>query len=225
MLKSIIAKKIGMTQSFDEKGNIISVTVVEAGPCVVIGIKTTERDGYNAVQLGFGETEERKLNKSQASVFKKNVIPPKKILKEFRVSDIKSFSVGQEIKADLFKAGDYVDVAGLSKGKGYAGVIKRHNFGMQPTTHGQSDRTRARGSSGGQGPQRVLKGMKMAGRLGNESVTVQKLLVVDVDVDKNIMLIRGSFPGVNRGIVFINKTLKKIPVIIDNKSKDKKKQK
>jgi large subunit ribosomal protein L3 len=225
MIRSIIAKKIGMTQLFDKKGNLIPVTIVEAGPCVVVEIKTTEKDGYNAIQLGFGETEERKLNKSQINVFKKKNISPKKILKEFRVSDTKSFSTGQEIKADLFKIGDYVDVSGLSKGKGYAGVIKRHNFGMQPTTHGQSDRTRARGSSGGQGPQRVLKGMRMAGRLGNEAVTVQKLLVMGIDVDKNIMLIKGSLSGVNRGVVFISKTIKKIPIILEYKSKNNKKQK
>ena len=129
MLKSIIGKKVGMTQVFDDKGNLVPVTVVEAGPCVVTGIRTAEKDGYAAVQLGFGEADEKKLIKPQAGIFKKNNIAPKKVLKEFRTSDTAPFAVGQEIKVDAFKAGDYVDVSALTKGKGYAGVIKRHNFG------------------------------------------------------------------------------------------------
>jgi large subunit ribosomal protein L3 len=223
MLKSIIAKKIGMTQVFDEKGNLIPVTIVEAGPCVVSNIRTTERDGYNALQLGFIDAEEKKLNKPQAGVFKKNNLSPKNLLREFRIDDVKPFSVGQEIKVDLFKVGDYVDVSGITKGKGYAGVIKRHNFGMQPTTHGQSDRTRARGSSGGQGPQKVLKGMRMSGHLGSENVTVQKLLVVNIDNEKNLMLIKGAIPSVNRGIVLVSKTVKKVKIAQEPKSKSKKK--
>jgi large subunit ribosomal protein L3 len=223
MLKSIIAKKIGMTQVFDDKGNILPVTVVEAGPCIVSDIKTKERDGYNAVQLGFSDIAEKKLNKAQAMAFKKHNIAPKKILREFRIEDSSSFSLGQEIKADIFKAGDYVDVSAVTKGKGFAGVIKRHNFGMQPTTHGQSDRTRARGSSGGQGPQKVLKGMRMAGHLGSEYVTIQKLLVVNIIPENNLMLIKGSVPAVNGGTLLISKTLKKIPVIKESKKTDKKK--
>lgn len=223
MLKSIIGKKIGMTQVFDDKGNLVPVTVVEAGPCVITGVRTAEKDGYTAVQLGFGDVEEKKLIKPQAGQFKKNNLSPKKILREVRVDDIASFSVGQEIKVDLFKAGDYVDVAAVTKGKGYAGVIKRHNFGKQPTTHGQSDRTRARGSSGGQGPQRVLKGMRMSGHLGNEYVTIQKLLVVNVDAEKNLMLIKGAVPAVKTGTLLISYTLKKIPVVQEVKVKGKKK--
>ncbi|MCL2485836.1 MAG: 50S ribosomal protein L3 [Endomicrobia bacterium] len=225
MLKSIIGKKIGMTQVFDDKGNLVPVTVVEAGPCVVTGVRTAEKDGYNAVQLGFDDAQEKKLIKPQIGFFKKNNIAPKKVLREFRVSDIASFSVGQEIKADTFKAGDYVDVSALTKGKGYASVIKRHNFGKQPTTHGQSDRTRARGSSGGQGPQKVLKGMKMSGHLGCEYVTIQKLLVVNVDAEKNLMLIKGAVPAVKTGTLLISYTLKKIPVIQEPKADKKAKKK
>ena len=214
-----------MTQVFDDKGNLIPVTVVEAGPCVVTGVRTAEKDGYNAVQLGFQNAEEKNLIKPQMGFFKKNNISPKKILREFRVADTASLSVGQEIKADAFKAGDYVDVSAVTKGKGYAGVIKRHNFGMQPRTHGQSDRMRARGSSGGQGPQKVLKGMRMSGHLGGEYVTIQKLLVVNVDAEKNLMLIKGSVPAVKTGTLLISNTLKKIPVVkevkIDKKAKKK----
>ncbi|GHT44897.1 50S ribosomal protein L3 [Endomicrobiia bacterium] len=223
MLKLIIGKKVGMTQVFDDKGNLIPVTVVEAGRCVITNVRTVEGDGYAAVQVAFGDTEEKKLSRPQAGLFKKYNLSPKKIIREIRVADVAEFSVGQEIKVDLFKAGDYVDVRAVSKGKGYAGVIKRHNFGMQPTTHGQSDRTRARGSSGGQGPQKVLKGMRMSGHLGNEYVTIQKLLVVSVDVEKNVLLIKGAVPAVNTGILFISNTLKKIPVVQEVKAKNKKK--
>lgn len=225
MLKSIIGKKIGMTQVFDDKGNLVPVTVVEAGPCVVTGVRTSEKDGYSAVQLGFGSVEEKKLIKAQSGFFKKNNIAPKKILREVRVADVAPFSVGQEIKVDTFKAGDYVDVSAVSKGKGYAGVIKRHNFGMQPRTHGQSDRMRARGSSGGQGPQKLFKGMRMSGHLGNEYVTIQKLLVVNVDAEKNLMLIKGAVPAVKTGTLFISNTIKKIPVIQEVKAPVKGKKK
>ncbi|OEG70980.1 50S ribosomal protein L3, partial [Candidatus Endomicrobiellum trichonymphae] len=178
MLKSIIGKKVGMTQVFDVKGNLVPITVVEAGPCIVTDVRTVEKNGYSAVQLGFGEIKEKSLNKPQAGFFKKNSLSYKRTLKEFRVSEAAGFSIGQEIRADVFKAGDYVDVSAVSKGKGYAGVIKRHNFSMQPVSHGQSDRTRSRGSSGAQGPQKVLKGLKMSGHMGNECVTAQKLLIV-----------------------------------------------
>jgi len=224
MLKSIIGKKVGMTQVFDDKGNLVPVTVVEAGPCVVTDVRTAEKNGYNSVQLGFGDAVEKNLIKPQSGFFKKNNLSPKKILREVRVGDSSSFSVGQEIKVDAFKAGDYVDVRALTKGKGYAGVIKRHNFGMQPRTHGQSDRMRARGSSGGQGPQKLFKGMRMAGRLGNEYVTMQKLLVVNVDAAKNLMLIKGSVPAVKSGTLLISNTIKKIPVVKVEKAAGKKKK-
>ena len=182
MLKSIIGEKVGMTQVFDSKGSLIPVTVIKAGPCVITGLRTVEKDGYLAVQLGFGEMLEKSLIKPQKGFFKKNNISPKKVIREFRVSDVSVFSIGQEIKANVFNAGDYVDVSALTKGKGYAGVIKRHNFAMQPVSHGQSDRTRARGSSGSGGPQKVFKGMKMSGHLGNEYVTMQRLLIVNIDI-------------------------------------------
>jgi large subunit ribosomal protein L3 len=210
MLKSIIGTKVGMTQIFDAKGNLVPVTVVEAGPCVVTAIKNVEKDGYNAVQLGFGAARENSLNKPKTEFFKKINVAPKKVLKEFKVADVAAFTVGQEIKADIFQAGDYVDVSAVTKGKGFTSVIKRHNFGKQPTTHGQSDRTRARGSSGGQGPQKVLKGMRMAGQHGNLYVTIQRLLVVGVDAEKNALLIKGSVPAVKKGTLVINKTVKKV---------------
>jgi len=223
MLKSIIGSKIGMTQVFDEKGKLVPVTVVEAGPCVITAIKTVENDGYNAIQLGFKDVAEKKLTKAQLGHLKKNNISPKKILREIRVDDVSGLSLGQEIKADIFKAGDYVDVSGVSKGKGYAGVIKRHNFGMQPRTRGQSDRMRARGSSGGQGPQKLFKGMRMSGHLGQENVTIQKLLVVNVDAENNVILIRGAVPSVKTGTLVINNTVKKIPVVVEEKKAAKKK--
>ncbi|MDR1511297.1 MAG: 50S ribosomal protein L3 [Endomicrobium sp.] len=205
MLKSIIGEKVGMTQVFDPKGNLVPVTVVKAGPCVITEVRTIEKDGYLAVQLGFEEALEKSLVKSKVGFFKKNSISPKKIVKEFRVTDVSAFSVGQEIKASVFKVGDYVNVSALSKGKGYAGVIKRHNFAMQPVSHGQSDRTRARGSSGSGGPQKVFKGMKMSGHLGNKYVTIRGLLVVNVDVEKNVMLVKGSVPAVKNGTLLISK--------------------
>ena len=224
MLKSIIGSKIGMTQVFDEKGKLVPVTVIEAGPCVVTAIKTVENDGYNAVQLGFKDVAEKKLTKAQLGHLKKNNIAPKKILREFRIDDVSGYTIGQEIKADIFKAGDYVDVSGISKGKGYAGVIKRHNFGMQPRTRGQSDRMRARGSSGGQGPQKLFKGMRMSGHMGQEYVTIQKLLVVNVDAEKNVLLVRGAVPSVKTGTLIVNNTIKKVPVVkVEEKKAAKKK--
>lgn len=224
MLKSIIGSKIGMTQVFDEKGKLVPVTVIEAGPCVVTAIKTVETDGYNAVQLGFKDVAEKKLTKAQLGHLKKNNIAPKKVLREFRLDDVSGLTIGQEIKADIFKAGDYVDVCGLTKGKGYAGVIKRHNFGMQPRTRGQSDRMRARGSSGAQGPQKLLKGLRMSGHLGQEYVTIQKLLVVNVDAEKNVLLVRGAVPSVKTGTLIVNNTVKKIPVVkVEEKKAAKKK--
>ncbi|MBO7431326.1 MAG: 50S ribosomal protein L3 [Elusimicrobia bacterium] len=224
MLKSIIGSKIGMTQVFDEKGKLVPVTVIEAGPCVVTAIKTVENDGYNAVQLGFKDVAEKKLTKAQLGHLKKNNIAPKKILREFRLDDVSGYTVGQEIKADIFKAGDYVDVSGISKGKGFAGVIKRHNFGMQPRTRGQSDRMRARGSSGGQGPQKLFKGMRMSGHMGQEYVTIQKLLVVNVDAEKNVLLVRGAVPSVKTGTLIVNNTIKKVPVVkVEEKKAAKKK--
>ena len=224
MLKSIIGSKIGMTQVFDEKGRLVPVTLIEAGPCVVTAIKTIEKDGYNAVQLGFKDIAEKKLTKAQLGHLKKNNITPKKILREFRLDDVSGLTLGQEVKTDIFKAGDYVDVCGLTKGKGYTGVIKRHNFGMQPRTRGQSDRMRARGSSGAQGPQKLLKGLRMSGHLGQEYVTIQKLLVVGVDLENNVLMVKGAVPAVKTGTLVINNTIKKIPVVrVEEKKVVKKK--
>ena len=224
MLKSIIGKKVGMTQVFDGEGNLVPVTVVEAGPCTVTALRNAEKDGYNAVQLGFDNAKEGELIKPREGFFKKNNIAAKKVLREFRTNAPCELALGQEIKADVFKAGDYVDVSALTKGKGFSGVIKRHNFGKQPTTHGQSDRTRARGSSGGQGPQKLFKGMRMSGHYGCEKVTIQKLKVINVDAEKNLLLIKGSVPAVKKGILLISNTLKRVPVVAakaDAKTKKK----
>jgi len=216
MLKSIIGEKLGMTQIFDNKGNIVPVTVVEAGPCIVTGVRVIDKEGYSAVQFGFGDKKKKNLTRSQAGFFKKNNLLPKKIIKEFRIADLDEFTLGQEIKVDLFKPGDYVDVSAISKGKGYAGVIKRHNFSMQSVTHGQSDRTRARGSSGGQGPQKVLKGTKMSGHLGCKYATIQRLLVVNVNIENNVLLLKGSVPAAKNGILFISATVRKVPSNSEN---------
>jgi large subunit ribosomal protein L3 len=214
MLKTILGTKVGMTQIFDETGNIIPVTVINVGPCIVTKICKGEKEGYNALQLGFGSVKEKNVSKPLAGQFKKGNLPLRKYIREFRVSDVSSYQIGQEIKVDMFQSGDYVDVTGVSKGKGYAGGVKRHNFRGGPTTHGQSDRLRAPGSIGGQGPQRVLRGMRMAGHLGQENVTVQRLKVISVDAEKNTMLIRGAMPGVNGGLLVISKTVKKLPVMV-----------
>jgi large subunit ribosomal protein L3 len=213
MLKSIIGEKLGMAQVFDTKGNLVPVTVVKAGPCVVTGLRVVDKEGYFAVQFGFGNEKKKNLNNPQMGFFKKNNLLPKKVIKEFRVVDLPELTVGQEIKVDVFKPGDYVDVSAISKGKGYAGVIKRHNFSMQSVTHGQSDRTRARGSSGGQGPQKVLKGTKMSGHFGSKYATIQRLLIVGVNVEENILFVKGSVPAVKGGVLFLSGTVKKSLVI------------
>jgi len=210
MLKSIIGTKVGMTQIFDAKGNIVPVTVVAAGPCTITEVRTKERDGYTAVQMGFGEVKEKALTKPELGQFKKKNLALKKVLKEFRVGDVSAFQVGQDVKADIFKEGDFVDVTGTSKGKGFAGAVKRHNFRGGPTTHGQSDRLRAPGSSGSQGPQRVLKGSRRPGHMGDETITIQHMRVASVDPEKNVILINGSVPGANKGVVIVSETTKKI---------------
>ncbi|MFH1368576.1 MAG: 50S ribosomal protein L3 [Elusimicrobiota bacterium] len=223
MLTSILGTKIGMTQIFDKTGNVIPVTVISAGPCTITGLRTKEKDGYVAIQLGYGEIKEKSLNKPYAGIFKKLSITPKKYLQEFRVSDVSGFQIGQEVKVDIFKEGEYVDVSGISKGKGFAGTVKRHNFGGGPKTHGQSDRQRAPGNVGSQRPQRVLKGQKMAGHLGDEKVTIIKMKVVGVDNEKNFILIEGAVPGVNKGLIVIKKTVKTIKVHHADASASKKK--
>ena len=207
MEKAIIGKKLGMTQVFDERGNVVPVTVIEAGPCPVIFLKTLENDGYEAVQLGFGDIRVRKVNKPMAGHFAKQGAAPKRLLKEFRLGvDLK---VGDVLKAGQFDIGEKVDVVGTSKGKGTAGVIKRWNFSRIKETHGSGPVHRHGGSLGAcSTPSRVYKGKKMAGRLGRERVTVQNLTVVRVDEDNNLLAIKGAVPGPKGGIVLISSAMK-----------------
>ncbi len=210
MKKGLIGKKIGMTQIFDEKGNMIPVTVIEAGPCAVVMKKTTENDGYEAVQLGYGDVKVSRLNKPAKGHFDKAGVAPKKVLKEFKLADTSSVNVGDILKADVFAAGDIVDVVGTSKGKGTAGAIKRWNFGRLKETHGSGPVARHAGSLGAcSDPSRVYKGKKMAGHLGSERVTVQNLSVVKVDSENNLIAIKGSVPGAKGSIVCIADAVKK----------------
>ncbi len=209
MKKGIIGKKIGMTQIFDEKGNMIPVTVIEAGPCAVVQKRTTENDGYEAVQLGFGDMKANKVNKPMKGHFAKADVAPKRVLKEFKLADTSSINVGDIIKADIFAAGEFVDVVGTSKGKGTAGVIKRWNFGRLRESHGTGPVARHGGSLGVIDPARIFKGKKMAGHLGSERVTVQNLSVVKVDSENNLIAIKGSVPGPKGGIVVIADSVKK----------------
>ena len=230
MQKAIIGKKIGMTQIFDEKGNVIPVTVVEAGPCVVAQIKTVENDGYEAIQLGFGDVKLKiqngtgkgkrvrsdKFKDQPVNItmpllghFKKADVAPKRTLREFRVADISAYSVGDIVKADAFAEGDKIDVTGKSKGKGYAGVIKLWNFQRLKETHGSGPVARHGGSMGAcSTPSRVWKGKKMAGHLGAERVTVQNLQVVKIDAENNLIAIKGAVPGPNGGTVTIRDSVK-----------------
>ena len=209
MKKGLIGKKIGMTQIFDENGNMVPVTVIEAGPCVVVQKKTTENDGYEAVQVGYGDVKANKVTKPMGGHFKKADVAPKKVLKEFRLADTSAVNVGDILKADIFAAGEYVDVVGKSKGKGTAGVIKRWNFGRLRESHGTGPVARHGGSLGVIDPARIFKGKKMAGHLGSERVTVQNLSVVKVDVENNLIAIKGSVPGPKGGIVVIADSVKK----------------
>lgn len=208
MQKGLIGKKIGMTQLFDENGKVIPVTVVEAGPCTVVQKKTIENDGYAAVQVGFGDVKVTKVNKPMAGHFKKADVAPKKVLKEFRLEDTDSVNVGDIFKADIFAVGDRVDVVGTSKGKGTAGVIKRWNFSRLKETHGTGPVHRHGGSLGVIDPARIFKGKKMAGHLGAEKVTVQNLDIVKVDVENNLIAIKGAIPGPKNGIVVIADSVK-----------------
>ena len=209
MKKGLIGKKIGMTQIFDENGNMVPVTVIEAGPCVVVQKKTTENDGYEAVQVGYGDVKANKVTKPMGGHFKKADVAPKKVLKEFRLADTSAVNVGDILKADIFAAGEYVDVVGKSKGKGTAGVIKRWNFARLRESHGTGPVARHGGSLGVIDPARIFKGKKMAGHLGTERVTVQNLSVVKVDSENNLIAIKGSIPGPKGGIVVIADSVKK----------------
>lgn len=210
MKKGLIGRKVGMTQIFDEKGNVIPVTVVELGPCTVTQKKTTENDGYNAVQLGFDDMKVTRTNKPMKGHFDKANVAPKKILKEFRLEDDSALNVGDIIKADIFAAGEKVDVVGTSKGKGTAGAIKRWNFSRLKETHGTGPVARHAGSLGAcSDPSRVFKGKKLAGHLGAERVTIQNLDVVKVDAENNLIAIKGAIPGPKKGIVMVVNSVKK----------------
>ena len=210
MQKGLIGKKIGMTQIFDENGKVVPVTVVEAGPCPVTQIKTEENDGYEAVQLGFQDTKVERLTKPLKGHFAKNNVAPKKVLKEFRLSDIGSVNVGDVIKADIFEVGDMVDVTGTSKGKGTAGAIKRWGFGRLKESHGTGPVARHAGSLGAcSDPSRVYKGKKLAGHLGSERVTIQNLSIVKIDAENNLIAVKGAIPGPKGGYVVIKNACKK----------------
>ncbi len=207
MQKGIVGKKLGMTQLFDTNGKVVPVTVIEAGPCVVSQKKTVENDGYAAIQVGYGEMKANKVNKPMKGHFTKADVAPKKVLREFRLEE-NTYEVGDIIKADVFAEGDKVDVTGTSKGKGYAGVIKRWNFSRLKESHGTGPVHRHGGSLGVIDPARVFKGKKMAGHLGAERVTVQNLDIVKVDAENNIIAVKGAIPGPKGGIVVLKNSVK-----------------
>ncbi|MBQ9116691.1 MAG: 50S ribosomal protein L3 [Clostridia bacterium] len=209
MIKGIIGKKIGMTQIFDENGNVVPVTVIEAGPCTVVQKKTAEgKDGYDAVQLGFEDIAERKLTKAEVGHFKKNGLTAKRYLKEFRLEDISGLNVGDTVAADIFAAGEKVDITGITKGRGYTGVVKRWGHHILRMTHGTGPIHRQVGSQGTIDPARVFKNMKMPGQYGNEQVTVLNLAVVKVDAEKNLIAVKGAIPGARGGVVYIRNSVK-----------------
>ena len=208
MKKGIIGRKVGMTQIFDEKGNVIPVTVIEAGPCVVAQVKTVETDGYNAVQLGFGDVKDKHINKPEAGHFAKAKLANKKHLREFRLDSIEGIKVGDEVKADVFEAGEKIDVQGTSKGKGFQGVIKRHGQHRGPMGHGSMYHRRPGSMGSTSTPGRVFKGKKLPGHMGRVTITIQNLDVVRVDMDKNVILLKGSVPGAKGSILKIKSAVK-----------------
>lgn len=210
-MKGILGKKVGMTQVFDDRGEVIPVTVIEAGPCFVAQIKTVERDGYTAIQMGFEDIKPKRLTQPQLKHLQKSNLPALRHLREFRMApeELAGLAEGQKITVDIFEAGEYVDITGMSKGRGFAGVVKRHGFSGGPKTHGQSDRHRTPGSIGAcYTPGRVFKGKRMPGHLGNERVTVQNLQVVMVDPERNLLAVRGAIPGANNGLVVVRQARK-----------------
>ena len=208
MKKAIIGKKVGMTQIFDETGKVIPVTVIEAGPCTVVQKKTAEKEGYASVQLGFAEVKENDLNKPELGHLKKAGVAPVKYLKEFRLEDTTSINVGDILKADVFAAGDKVDVTGISRGKGFAGVVKRHGAHIQKKSHGGGPVHRHAGSMGPIDPAHIFKGKIGAGHMGVDQVTVENLDVVKVDAEMNLIAVKGAIPGPKGGIVYIKNTVK-----------------
>lgn len=207
-MKTIIGKKVGMTQIFDEKGKVIPVTVIEAGPCLVAQVKSVETDGYNAIQLGFGDVKESKLNKPEKGHFAKAKLANKKHLREFRLDSLEGIKVGDELKADVFEAGDKIDVQGTSKGKGFQGVIKRHGQHRGPMGHGSMYHRRPGSMGPTSTPGRVFKGKKLPGHMGRVTVTIQNLDVVKVDLDKNAILVKGSVPGAKGAILKLKTSVK-----------------
>ncbi|HQA60804.1 MAG TPA: 50S ribosomal protein L3 [Tepidanaerobacteraceae bacterium] len=205
--KAILGKKIGMTQIFSDTGESLPVTLVQAGPCIVVRKRTLENDGYSAIQVGYEDIKEKKLNKPLQGQFKKSQVPFKRYLKEFKIKDADKYNVGDEIKVDIFQPGDKVDVTGISKGKGFAGTIKRWNFRRGPMSHGSKSH-RIVGSIGAAGVGKVVKGLKAAGHKGAKKVTVQNLEVVKVDPDNNLLIIKGSIPGPRKSLLYIKNTVK-----------------
>ncbi len=208
MNKGLIGRKVGMTQIFDEQGKVIPVTVIEAGPCTVAQVKTVETDGYNAIQLGFGEVKEHKVNKPVKGHYAKSKLAPKKHLREFRLDSVENVNVGDELKADVFAQGDKLDIQGTSKGKGFQGVIKRHGQSRGPMGHGSMYHRRPGSMGPTSTPGRVFKGKKLPGHMGRETITIQNLEVVRVDLDKNAILVKGSVPGVKGAILKLKSSVK-----------------
>ena len=208
-IKGILGKKLGMTQIFDEENRVVPVTVVKAGPCVVTQVRTKDIDGYEAVQIAFGEIDPRKVNKPESGHFKKAGVTPRRHVAEIRVADASGYEVGQDVTVEIFNEVDFVDVTGTSKGHGFAGGMKRHGFAGQGAAHGnQAAHRRVGGIGGAATPGRVFKGKRMAGRMGNNRVTMQNLKVAKVDTDSNLLLIKGAVPGINGGIVVVKTAVK-----------------
>lgn len=204
-MMGLIGRKIGMTQLFDEKGNVVPVTVIEAGPCTVTDVRTSERDGYTALQLGFGTNKESRFSKPVLGQFKKRNIPVSRHLREFRIGDVSAYTLGQTLLASLFEKGEHVDVEGISKGRGFAGVIKRHGFTAGTASHGPTF-GREPGSIGSSAyPSRVIKGKKLPGRMGGKTFTSKNLVVAGVDAEQHVLLVRGAVPGPPNGLVFVFK--------------------
>jgi large subunit ribosomal protein L3 len=208
-IKGVLGEKLGMTQVFDEVGRIVPVTVVQAGPCVVTQVRTPDADGYSAVQLAYGAVDPRKVNKPETGHFRKAGVPPRRYLIEVRTTDASEYQLGQEITVDVFAAGQKIDVTGTSKGKGFAGVMKRHNFKGLSSSHGTQRKHRSPGSIGACAtPSRVFKGMRMAGRMGGQRTTTQNLLLHAIDSDANLLLVRGAVPGPAGSLVFVRTAAK-----------------
>jgi large subunit ribosomal protein L3 len=208
-MKGLLGRKVGMTQLLTARGEVVPVTIIEAGPCYITQVKTMEKDGYNAIQLGFEEIQPKRLTKGQVGHLKKNSLPTVRTLREVRQKSVEDYQVGQKLLADLFTTHERVDVAGISKGRGFQGGVKRYNFRGGPRTHGQSDRLRAPGaSSSGTTPGRIYKGKHMAGHMGNAPVTISNLRVVLVDAERNLLAVRGAVPGAKGGLVLITEARK-----------------